>query len=104
VATKGDPAHVAWSQGWSKIAVADYVGAANIWVKGVAQPNGRPFWLAYSLAIAFQGAGEHELALAWWRAAVGSNPTLANEAAALKYFDDWHENEKALLRQLFEQS
>ncbi len=104
LATYGDPAHVAWSQGWSKFAVADYVGAVNIWSKSVPQPNGRPFWLAYSLAVAFQGAGERELAQEWWRAAVASNPVLATKEGALKYFYYWRANEKALLSQLFDPS
>jgi len=104
LATNGDPSHAAWSNGWSKIAVLDYVGAVNVWAKSVPQPNGKPFWLAYSLAVAFQGAGEHELARAWWRAAVISNPALATKQDALRYFDHWRENEKTLLRQLIEQS
>ena len=104
LASNGDPARVAWSQGWSEFATTDYVGAVNIWSKSVPQPNGRPFWLPYSLAVAFQGAGEHELALDWWRAAVASNPALATKEGALKYFGYWRENEKTLLRQLFEQS
>lgn len=103
LATNGDPMHVAWSYGWSKIALADYVGAVNVWTKSVPQPGGKPFWLAYSLAVAFEGAGEHELAQAWWRAAVASNPELATKAGALKFFDHWRANEKALLLQLLEQ-
>ena len=94
--------HVLWSRGWSRYAMGDVTGALEDWHESVRQHGGRPFWAAYTFALAYWTQNDVAKALAWYDAAVDSNAEWGTKAGMDDGISHWQPEQRERMRALFE--
>jgi tetratricopeptide (TPR) repeat protein len=87
---------VYWNYGWALFRVGEARGAITQWQQAERMHGGQPIWVPTTYAVGLWVAGEKELALQFYKAAVRSNPRRWGEASGLKESTaNWGANEKA---------
>ncbi|MCL1633377.1 tetratricopeptide repeat protein [Luteimonas sp. SX5] len=94
--------NVLWSRGWAEYDLGDYAAALADWQRTVALHGGKPFWAAYSFALLYWTAGQQDTALAWYDAAVLSNPQWGNENGFIARTKYWAPPQRGQMRALFD--
>lgn len=89
---------VYWNYGWALFHVGEARGAVTQWLQAERRHGGRPLWVPTTYAIGLWEAGERDLALEFYKAAVRSNPRRWGEAAGLKEATrDWSDAQRAAM-------
>ena len=94
--------HVLWSRGWSRYDMGDVAGALVDLRESVRQHGGRPFWAAYTFALAYWTQNDVAKALAWYDAAVDSNAEWGTKAGMEDGISHWQPEQRERMRALFE--
>lgn len=94
--------NVFWSRGWAEYDLGDYAATLSDWQRAVALHGGKPFWAAYSFALLYWTAGQGDAALAWYDAAVLSNPQWGNEEGFTDRTKHWTPRQRERMRALFD--
>lgn len=94
--------HVLWSRGWSRYDMGDVPGALEDWRECADQHGGRPYWVAYTFALAYWTRGDKPQALAWYAAAVASNGEWGSKAGMVEKTRHWRPEQRERMRALFQ--
>lgn len=94
--------HILWSRGWSRYDMGDVPGALEDWRECAAQHGGRPYWVAYTFALAYWTQGDKPRALAWYAVAVASNEEWGSEAGMVEKTRHWRPEQRERMRALFQ--
>jgi hypothetical protein len=92
--------HVYWSWGWARLALGDAREALVHWQNAARLHGGAPSWLPYSNAVALWRLGQRDLALAWFEAAVRSQPGLATREGVDALAATWQDDERRTLEEV----
>lgn len=91
--TEGRPADtrtVLWSYGWALQVNGKHAEALVEWRKAELAHGGRPFWVPYTYAVALWSANRKDEALAYYEAAVRSEPEKwSTEAGVARWTLHW---------------
>lgn len=93
--------HVRWSRGWVAYDLGDYPAALEDWRAAIAAHGGRPFWAPHTLALLYWTAGDRETALAWYEAAVATNPEWGDDGDFVDRVDHWRPAQRAAMEAAF---
>jgi len=94
--------HVYWSWGWARLALGAPREALSYWQNAARLHGGAPSWLPYSNAVALWRLDARDLALAWFDAAVRSDPALGARNGIEAIDQGWQEKERRTLEEVFE--
>jgi Tfp pilus assembly protein PilF len=90
--------HVLWSWGWALFNAGDADQALQKWrASAVQAAPARPFWVPYTYALAHWKLGQPDMAVAWFDAAVRSNPSWGTAEGRAARTAKWRHAEKAML-------
>lgn len=89
--------HVFWSRGWVSYDLGDYPAALADWHAAIAAHGGRPFWAPHTLALLYWTVGDRETALAWYEAAVATNPAWGHDEGFVDRTDHWRPEQRATM-------
>lgn len=95
-------ANVLWSRGWASYDMGDYPATFSDWQSAIALHGGRPFWAAYSLALLYWSAGQPELAIDWYSAAVDADRAWSDEEGMADKTKKWSPSQRERMTALFE--
>lgn len=93
--------HVLWSAGWTHLHLGDYSAAAQAWVESAELHQGRPRWLAYSMAVLAELDGHRVEALEWYSAAARSQARWTDAEEIARTTGHWQPKEREALHGLF---
>ncbi len=93
--------HVLWSLGWSKFNMGDDKSAIDYWGQAEQHHGGSPYWLPYTVSLAYWHLGEKELALAYYGAAVKSDSAWGSPEKIEQKIHHWKAREKKVHGELF---
>lgn len=85
-----------WTMGWSEFNRDNFAEAIELWKVSAALHGGRPFWLAYTMAVATWGLGERDVAVDWFDAAVRSNSEWGDLNALRARTRHWNDREREM--------
>lgn len=92
---------VMWNYGWDLYRSGDAAGALAQWQQLVESRRSNASWVPPTLALALWSAGRRDEAVAWYAAAVRTEPTLWRDPANFpRLLPDWRENERATLAEV----
>lgn len=94
--------HVLWSRGWAAYDLGEYEAALADWQRAVSLHGGRPKWAPYSFALVYWSAGQHDVAVTWYQAAVDSNAEWGNEAGFAVRTKHWKPQQREVMRTVFD--
>lgn len=91
-----------WAYGWGMLNLDDPACAMEAFQRNLSlRPAQRPLWVPMAMALTYTASGQREAALAWYRAAVQSDPLrYGSHDATLRATQYWTPRERALVRQL----
>lgn len=90
-----------WNQGWSLYRRGDVEAALALWVKAADGARGSPSWLPPTLALALWKQGNKTEAVAWYAAAVRTEPGQWGSADAFaQLLPTWTDAERAQLAEV----
>jgi tetratricopeptide (TPR) repeat protein len=92
--------HVLWSWGWSLYDSGDAAQALEKWQTNVALANGHPYWVPYTFALAAWKLDRRADAIAWFEAAVRSNPQWGTAQGRAERTAQWRDEETAVLAEV----
>lgn len=89
---------VMWNYGWDLYRSGDAAGALAQWQQLVEARRSNAGWIPPTLALALWSSGSRDEAVAWYAAAVRTEPALWRDPANFpRLLPDWRENERATL-------
>jgi tetratricopeptide (TPR) repeat protein len=90
-----------WNQAWDLYRQGDADAALGLWLKAAEGTRGNPSWLPQTLALALWKLGRKDEALAWYAAAVRTEPQQWNDAANFaQLLPAWNDGERAQLAEI----
>ncbi|ULU26197.1 tetratricopeptide repeat protein [Dyella terrae] len=91
-----------WAYGWSMINLGDPACAMEAFQRNLSlRPEQRPQWVPMAMALTYMASGQHDVALAWYRAAAVSDPVrFGTDNATLRTTLHWTSSERVLVKQL----
>lgn len=90
-----------WNQAWDLYRQGDADAALGLWLKVAEGTRGNPSWLPQTLALALWKLGRKDEALAWYAAAVRTEPQQWNDAANFaQLLPAWNDGERAQLAEI----
>jgi len=93
---------VTWNYGWALFETGDARRAIAEWMEAERLHGGRPIWAPTTYAVGLWVAGDRELAVQFYRAAVGSNPRRWGEERGLaEATRGWSANEKVAIEAVY---
>ena len=92
--------HVLWSKGWSMFMLQRYQQAIADWHEAERLHGGKPYWVAYTLSIAYWRAGDKEQAMKYFELAVKSNKAWGDDAKRARLTAHWKPAEKNAKQEL----
>jgi tetratricopeptide (TPR) repeat protein len=93
---------VVWNYGWALFATGDARRAVAEWMEAERLHGGHPQWVPTTYAIGLWVAGDRELAVQFYRAAVNSNPRRWGEERGLgEATRQWNANEKVAIEAVY---
>lgn len=93
--------HVLWSLGWAKFNMGDDKSAIDYWGQAEQHHGGSPYWLPYTVSLAYWRLGEKELALVYYAMAVNSDLAWGLPDKVLQKTHHWKDGEKKVHGELF---
>jgi len=93
--------HLLWSRGWAGYDLGDHRAAFDDWDRAIAAHGGRPFWAPYSMALLYWTTGDRDTAMAWYDAAVASNPDWGTDTGFEARTDAWRPQQRERMREAF---
>lgn len=102
LAGPGTEAHrrTLWSWGWSLFQAGDPAQALEKWNASAAQAPRPPSWFPYTVALAHWKLDQRDDALAWFDAAVRSDPQWGDAQGRAERSSRWREAEKVVFAEL----
>jgi tetratricopeptide (TPR) repeat protein len=102
LAESGSEAHrrTLWSWGWSLFQAGEPARALEKWNASAAQAPAPPSWLPYTVALAHWKLDHRAEAMAWFAAAVRSDPRWASAEGRSERSAGWRDEEQAVLADL----
>ncbi len=92
---------VRWNQGWDLYRHGSAEAALAQWTRAAEGVRGNPSWLPQTLALALWKLGRRDEALAWYAAAVRTEPQQWNDPARFaQLLPGWNETERAQLAEV----
>lgn len=91
---------VLWSWGWSSFNAGQPARALEQWQRSEILSGVRPFWVPYTYALAYWQLGNKELAIAYYAAAVRSDPAWGTEQGFGIKTDHWRQLEREIGQQV----
>lgn len=91
-----------WSLGWSAFNRGEPEHALAYWRQAGELHGGRPFWYPYTVAVGLWAQGDREMALAWYEAAVRSNPQWSQVEGVAIRTRNWRDRERQIVQAMFE--
>lgn len=93
---------VVWNYGWALFETGDARRALAEWMEAERLHGGRPIWVPTTYAVGLWVAGDRDLAVQFYRAAVNSNPRRWGEEKGLKEaIRAWNANEKVAIEAVY---
>lgn len=93
---------VRWNQGWEFYRQGDAEGGLKAWVQALQSTRLQPSWAPPTLALALWKLGRRDEAVAWYAAAVRTEPQdWSDPANHARLLPDWSHAERALLLEVF---
>jgi len=90
-----------WNEGWDLYRQGDAAGALQQWGQAAAAARGNVSWAPPTLALALWTLGRHDEAVAWYAAAVRTEPELWNDAAHFpQLLPHWKDEDRARLAEV----
>ena len=87
--------HAHWAYGWGLFRMGEYRRAIEQWMQAEALHGGKPVWAPWTYAIGLWVAGDTELAVRFWTAAVRSDPERWGASRGLeREIADWPANQR----------
>ena len=87
--------HAHWGYGWGLFRMGEYTRAIGQWMEAEKLHGGQPAWAPWTYAIALWVAGDTELAVRFWTAAVRSDPERWGASRGLeREIADWPANQR----------
>lgn len=87
--------HAHWGYGWGLFRMGEYRRAIAQWMEAERLHGGKPAWAPWTYAIGLWMAGDRELALQFWNAAVRSDPDRWGASRGLeREIRDWFPNQR----------
>ena len=87
--------HAHWGYGWGLFRMGEYRRAVDQWMEAERLHGGQPSWAPWTYAIGLWMAGDRELALTFWNAAVRSDPERWGASRGLdREIRDWFPNQR----------
>ena len=91
-----------WNYGWALFAGGEARGAISQWMQAERLHGGRPEWVPTTYAMGLWAAGEKDLALQFYRAAVRSFPRRWGVAAGVQEATrGWTPKQKLTIEQVY---
>lgn len=91
-----------WSLGWSAFNRGEPDHALAYWRQAGELHGGHPFWYPYTVAVGLWAQGDREAALAWYDAAVRSNPQWSVAEGVAHRTQHWRDRERQVVQAMFE--
>jgi tetratricopeptide (TPR) repeat protein len=91
-----------WSLGWSAYNRGETEQAVGYWQQAADLHGGWPSWYPYTMAVGLWTLGDQATALAWYDAAVRSQPQWARYEGVRERTGHWREPERQALAALFQ--
>lgn len=103
-ASYGSPSHrqALWSFGWALYDMQDIDGALRVWELCARLHGGRPSWVPYTYALAYWTRRDTASALAWYDAAVRSDPRRGDAASLVELVAHWRPAQRKEMISLFD--
>ncbi|MGH8108137.1 MAG: tetratricopeptide repeat protein [Arenimonas sp.] len=95
-----DMRYVLWSKGWSMFILKRYRQAIADWKEAEHLHGGKPFWIAYTLSIAYWCAEDKEQALNYFELAVKSNKAWGDDDMRAELTSHWKPAEKKAMKEV----
>ena len=93
---------VIWNYGWALFETGDARRAIAEWMEAEKLHGGHPIWVPTTYAVGLWAAGDRDLAVQFYRAAVNSNPRRWGEERGLgEATRDWKPNEKVAIEAVY---
>jgi len=93
---------VTWNYGWALFETGDARRALAEWMEAERLHGGRPIWVPTTYALGLWVAGDRDLAVQFYRAAVNSNPRRWGEERGLaEATRAWSANEKVAIEAVY---
>lgn len=87
--------HAYWAYGWGLFRMAEYRKAIEQWMQAERLHGGQPAWAPWTYAIGLWVAGDTDLAVEFWSAAVRSDPERWGASRGLeREIRDWPANQR----------
>ncbi|HET6604860.1 MAG TPA: hypothetical protein VFG21_11765 [Xanthomonadaceae bacterium] len=87
--------HAYWAHGWGLFRTGEYRRALERWRQAEVLHGGRPDWVPWTYALSLWMAGDRELAVDFWRAAVRSDAERWGSSKGLaREIQDWSPNQR----------
>jgi tetratricopeptide (TPR) repeat protein len=91
-----------WSLGWSAFNRGEPGHALAYWRQAGDLHGGLPFWYPYTIAVGLWAQGDQAAALAWYDAAVRSNPQWSQPEGVALRTRHWRDRERQVVQAMFE--
>ena len=92
---------VRWNQGWDLYRSGDHAGALEAWSQALQLTRLSPSWAPPTLAIGLWQSGRRDEAVAWYAAAVRTEPQDWSDAGNhVRLLPDWSDAERTVLAQV----
>lgn len=93
---------VVWNYGWALFETGDARRALAEWMEAERLHGGRPIWVPTTYALGLWVAGDRDLAVQFYRAAVNSNPRRWGEERGMSEATrNWSPNEKVAIEAVY---
>ena len=90
-----------WNHGWDLYRRGDAQDALNLWSKAAESTRGNPSWLPTTLALVLWKLERKDEAVAWYAAAVRTEPGQWSDTAAYaQLLPSWNDAERTQLAQV----
>ncbi|MCD9088548.1 tetratricopeptide repeat protein [Stenotrophomonas sp. SY1] len=90
-----------WNQAWDLYRHGDSDGALQLWTTAAENVRGNPSWMPQTMALVLWKLGRKDEALAWYAAAVRTEPQQWNDPARFaELLPLWQDNERAQLAEV----
>ena len=94
---------ILWNRGWDQYRAGDTEAALADWTKVIQGGRGNPGWIPPTLALALWKLDRRDEAVAWYAAAVRTEPEQWNDAARLSQsLPEWRDEDRAVLAEVLQ--